>query len=257
MLIDTQLKYLIIIYSIATILTFALDWQLPGFKQIASFSKNIDLDRYLIQDYMTYWQLTHFLTRFCLGFFCPKYWQIIFVIDFGWEALEWYQWNAHNWYDLIWNMLGLITGMMVRHYGLFDKYFTSLRKDKESNGAEQGNLTKTDNVEESVMAGSSEQGNLANTDIRHRSIHIPSDDGSKDRDDRDNKSMAVERSDDGGIEKQDVGGVDINAQIYFSGKKTGGVEINDGAQLLDNISKAHRKKKHGVDKKHGGDKKHK
>ena len=248
MLIDTQLKYLIIIYSIATILTFALDWQLPGFKQIASFSKNIDLDRYLIQDYMTYWQLTHFLTRFCLGFFCPKYWKIIFVIDFGWEALEWYQWNAHNWYDLIFNMLGLITGMMVRHYGLFDKYFTSMRKDKESNGTEQGNSTSADNVDENVMADSSEHGNLTNADIRHRSI--PSTEGivdHVDHVDHDNKSIGVERSDG---DKQDVGGVDINAQIYFSGKNPSGGGKNSGGQSFDNIPKLHRKKKHGGDKKH-------
>ena len=126
---DKQLKYLIIIYTIATILTFALDWQLPGFEQVAHLSKKIDLDRYLIPDYMTYWQCTHFLTRFLLGFFCPNYWHVIFVVDFGWETLEWYQWNAHNWYDLIWNMLGLITGIALRYYGILNKYFGFNKKD--------------------------------------------------------------------------------------------------------------------------------
>ena len=96
MKIDKQLLYLIGIYLIATICTFALDWQLPGFQQIASFSKTIDLDRYLIPDYMTYWQLTHFLTRVFLGYFSPKYWQIIFLVDFGWETMEWYQSNIFD-----------------------------------------------------------------------------------------------------------------------------------------------------------------
>jgi len=128
MLLDKQLIYLVAIYVIATVCTFALDWQLPGFSQVADFSKKIDMDRYIIPDYMTYWQMSHFFTRLCLGYFCPKYWHAIFVIDFGWETLEWYQWNAHNWYDLIWNMLGLICGIMIRHYGLFERF---LGKDKE------------------------------------------------------------------------------------------------------------------------------
>ena len=120
---DKQLRYLICIYFVATVFTFALDWQLPGFSQLSEFSKNIDLDQYLIPDYMTYWQLTHYLTRVFLGYFCPKYWKIIFIIDFGWEALECYKWGAHNWYDLVWNMLGLITGMALRNYKVFDKFF--------------------------------------------------------------------------------------------------------------------------------------
>ena len=52
---DKQLRYLICIYFVATVFTFALDWQLPGFSQLSEFSKNIDLDQYLIPDYMTYW----------------------------------------------------------------------------------------------------------------------------------------------------------------------------------------------------------
>ena len=142
MVIDTQLKYLIGIYLIATILTFALDWQLPGFQQLSEFSKKIDLERYIIPEYMTYWQLTHFLTRVLLGFFSPNYWKIIFVVDFGWETLEWYKWGAHNWYDLIWNMLGLITGMMIRHYGLLDRFF-----NKSGESTEESNEGK--NISES------------------------------------------------------------------------------------------------------------
>ena len=52
---DKQLRYLICIYFVATVFTFALDWQLPGFSQLSEFSKHIDLDQYLIPDYMTYW----------------------------------------------------------------------------------------------------------------------------------------------------------------------------------------------------------
>ena len=136
---DKQLRYLICIYFVATVFTFALDWQLPGFSQLSEFSKNIDLDRYLIPDYMTYWQLTHYLTRVFLGYFCPKYWKVIFIIDFGWEALECYKWGAHNWYDLVWNMLGLITGMTLRNYKAFDKFF-----NKSSNQHELQNSIKSD-----------------------------------------------------------------------------------------------------------------
>jgi len=234
MLIDTQLKYLIGIYAIALILTFALDWQLPGFKQIESFSKNIDLDRYVIQDYMTYWQLTHFLTRFLLGFFCPKYWHVIFAIDFGWETLEWYQWQAHNWYDLIWNMLGLVIGMMVRHYGLFDKYFTSLKtksnEDKEQLGDDpvDSNIKPIDKDwidSEATEAVASECG--------------------------ENISEDAER-----VQNKLHAGVEDH-QIYFSGKNTAGIQVNDGAQLLDEISKQHRKKKHEKDKNSKKDKKEK
>jgi len=221
MLIDTQLKYLIGIYAIALILTFALDWQLPGFKQIESFSKNIDLDRYVIKDYMTCWQLTHFLTRFLLGFFCPKYWHVIFAIDFGWETLEWYQWQAHNWYDLIWNMLGLVIGMMVRHYGLFDKYFISLKT--KSN--EDKELMK-DLVDENVGLA----GYVGGTEEREK---ISSDEATVSNVNADqNKTLSSADAD----------------QIYFSGKNTAGVQVNDGAQLLDIPSKGHRKKKHDKDK---------
>lgn len=136
---DKQLRYLICIYFVATVFTFALDWQLPGFSQLSEFSKNIDLDQYLIPDYMTYWQLTHYLTRVFLGYFCPKYWKVIFIIDFGWEALECYKWGAHNWYDLVWNMLGLITGMTLRNYKVFDKFF-----NKSSNQHELQNSIKSD-----------------------------------------------------------------------------------------------------------------
>jgi len=139
-MLDKQLIYLVGIYTIATICTFALDWQLPGFSGIAEFSKKIDLDRYLIKDYMTYWQLTHFLTRFVLGYFCPDYWQLIFAIDFGWESIECFKWEAHNWYDLIWNMLGLIIGIMVRYYGLIDKF---LNRNNEKEGETDANETNT------------------------------------------------------------------------------------------------------------------
>jgi hypothetical protein len=107
---DKQLRYLICIYFVATVFTFALDWQ-----------------------------LTHYLTRVFLGYFCPKYWKVIFIIDFGWEALECYKWGAHNWYDLVWNMLGLITGMTLRNYKVFDKFF-----NKSSNQHELQNSIKSD-----------------------------------------------------------------------------------------------------------------
>ena len=164
MKIDKQLLYLIGIYLIATICTFALDWQLPGFQQIASFSKTIDLDRYLIPDYMTYWQLTHFLTRVFLGYFSPKYWQIIFLVDFGWETMEWYQWpGAENWFDLVWNMLGLITGMMLRHYGLFEKYFGKLDE-----------TAKVDkNTQEQVLESSAN--NTLKSDKRNEGEVVPTD----------------------------------------------------------------------------------
>ena len=236
MLIDIQLKYLIGIYAIALILTFALDWQLPGFKQIESFSKNIDLDRYVIKDYMTCWQLTHFLTRFLLGFFCPKYWHVIFAIDFGWETLEWYQWQAHNWYDLIWNMLGLVIGMMTRHYGLFDKYFTSLKtksnEDKEhldDDDPVNSEIKPIDKdgidseVENTVMVHSDGGENISEDAERVQNINI----------DHANKLHAVEE----------------DHHIYFSGKNTAGIQVHDGAQLLDGVSKQHRRKKSHKDKK--------
>ncbi len=152
-MLDKQLIYLVGIYTVATICTFALDWQLPGFSGIAEFSKKIDLDRYLIKDYMTYWQLTHFLTRFVLGYFCPDYWQLIFAVDFGWESIECFKWEAHNWYDLIWNMLGLIIGIMVRYYGVIDK-FLNRNNDKELNDSDKNavNTDGADNIDEN-MAG--------------------------------------------------------------------------------------------------------
>lgn len=143
-MIDKQLVCLIIIYAIAAVGTFALDWQLPGFKQLSSFSKKIDLDQYLIQDYMTYWQLTHFLTRVCLGYFSPKYWYIVFVVDFGWETAEYIKWKAHNWYDLIYNMLGLIVGIMIRYYDLINKILK--RKSNNTSNDDQSNNTSVNNT---------------------------------------------------------------------------------------------------------------
>jgi len=261
MLIDTQLKYLIGIYTIALILTFALDWQLPGFKQIESFSKNIDLDRYVIKDYMTYWQLTHFLTRFLLGLFCPKYWHIIFAIDFGWETLEWYQWQAHNWYDLIWNMLGLVMGMMIRHYGLFDKYFTSLKA--KSNQKDPG---VTEPTEDGVVRSSDKRS------ITHRLVKGESTepDGVLTSAPNENiLSLGVPYLGEGGVDQQanilknSESGVDTGGgmtsggdhQVYFSGKNTTGIQVNDGAQLIDMPSKHHRKKKLDKDKISKKDKK--
>ena len=173
---DKQLRYLICIYFVATVFTFALDWQLPGFSQLSEFSKHIDLDQYLIPDYMTYWQLTHYLTRVFLGYFCPKYWKIIFIIDFGWETLECYKWGAHNWYDLVWNMLGLITGMMLRHYNVFDKFFNSKNIDKNDEEYNKVNLNNSNEIEENntnkILENSS---NIKNYNKQSNNDHNTSD----------------------------------------------------------------------------------
>jgi hypothetical protein len=253
---DTQLKYLIIIYTIATILTFALDWQLPGFEQVAHLSKKIDLDRYLIPDYMTYWQCTHFLTRFLLGFFCPNYWHVIFVVDFGWETLEWYQWNAHNWYDLIWNMLGLITGITFRYYGMFDKYFGFDKSGNVQNKDDStGNMTSEtkndhDNRDDSNASNDNRDDSNASNDNR---------DDSNASNDRGDPNASNDRGDPnasnddralGNISKTDVvhdiGNHQLDTAVYYENPHINNIdatEISDVNKIID-MGEHHKKKKH-------------
>ena len=248
MIVDKQLIYLISIYFVATVCTFALDWQLPGFQQVAEFSKRIDLDRYVIQDYMTYWQLTHFLTRVCLGYFCPKYWQAIFIIDFGWESLEWFKWGAHNWYDLIWNMLGLITGIMLRHHKIFEKYFnkegkkstdsvTTTSNDEATSGSAAAAATDhaaatNANADADAAAVAANADTSPHVSIKSGDEHLNSP--------QFDKKLSAHRS-----PKRHSNSYDSAERpthdIYFSKKNTGGIEIVDGAQL--ELSRKHKKDK--------------
>jgi hypothetical protein len=252
---DKQLKYLIIIYTIAAILTFALDWQLPGFKQVAHLSKKIDLDRYLIPDYMTYWQCTHFLTRFLLGYFCPNYWHVIFVVDFGWETLEWYQWNAHNWYDLIWNMLGLITGIALRYYGVFDKYFGFNRSDvvQEVDKTTSDMTSDTKNMDNQSGSNNYNEPSNANDQIESYK-HDNSDRGDRGGDgERDGDDVIISNKYHESIDNRNLeNSVDANStdNIYnmdigheISNKYTNDIDVSVGNKIMD-TGGHHKKKKH-------------
>lgn len=243
MKIDKQLLYLISIYFVATVCTFALDWQLPGFQQVAEFSKKIDLDRYLIQDYMTYWQLTHYLTRVCLGFFCPKYWKIIFIIDFGWETLECIKWNAHNWYDLIWNMLGLITGIMLRHYKIFDRF---LPKDEQSKSDEN-----TVNKVEPKDTTANQADMLNQTNIQHNDNADKNNYASSHTSSHENSDTSITNDIDNELIKNteafDISSPEENNQhiknIYFDKNSKAGIEVGDGNLIEITKRKKDKKKK--------------
>ena len=63
------------IYAVACVLTFIMDSRIPF---VINVSKSIDesLDKDIIPDVLTGWQVTHLGTRFLCGFVAPSYWKI-------------------------------------------------------------------------------------------------------------------------------------------------------------------------------------
>ena len=59
------------------------------------------------------WAFTHFLLHFCIAFFCPKLVYFSFIFGVAWEMAESVT-NAHCALDILWNLLGALTGLLCR-----------------------------------------------------------------------------------------------------------------------------------------------
>lgn len=60
-----------------------------------------------------YWNLSHVLFYFILSIMFPQYRLLMFLIGVGWETGE-YIVGHHNNLDVIWNLIGILAGMIVR-----------------------------------------------------------------------------------------------------------------------------------------------
>jgi len=55
----------------------------------------------------------HFLQHFCIAFFCPKLIAVSFIFSVSWEIFE-SVFNMHCTLDILWNLLGCLTGLLFR-----------------------------------------------------------------------------------------------------------------------------------------------
>lgn len=64
---------------------------------------------------LTGWALSHVMLYAFLGFFTPKLWLGLFVIGCLFELFEYAVVSAHDVADILWNSLGFLIGVAVRH----------------------------------------------------------------------------------------------------------------------------------------------
>lgn len=63
---------------------------------------------------LTEWGLSHFLSCMVIGFLVPRQWLLIFIVTLGWEFIEYFC-KCHDILDLVWNSLGIVTGVGIRY----------------------------------------------------------------------------------------------------------------------------------------------
>lgn len=63
---------------------------------------------------ITGWNASHVLLYGILGFVAPDLWWLYFVVSIYWELFE-VKSECHDMMDLIWNSLGLLSGMTLRN----------------------------------------------------------------------------------------------------------------------------------------------
>lgn len=61
----------------------------------------------------TFWSVTHFVFFAVLGFIEPLLFWTFFLIGVGFESMEYYVLDCHDWLDIGYNTLGLLTGMFL------------------------------------------------------------------------------------------------------------------------------------------------
>ena len=64
---------------------------------------------------LTYWGVFHYFMYVAFGFICPKFFWQFFLISIAFEGMEFFG-GCHCVLDLVWNFLGLVTGVALRQY---------------------------------------------------------------------------------------------------------------------------------------------
>lgn len=64
---------------------------------------------------LTEWGLSHFLSCMVIGFLVPRQWLLLFLATVFWEIGEYYIADCHDILDLVWNSLGIVTGVGIRY----------------------------------------------------------------------------------------------------------------------------------------------
>lgn len=63
---------------------------------------------------VTWWSLTHFITYLVLGYLFPEYFWPLFLFGVLFEIYERYMYRCEDGLDIIYNTLGLITGVYLK-----------------------------------------------------------------------------------------------------------------------------------------------
>jgi len=61
------------------------------------------------------WSVSHFVTYFIGALLIPDLWWAFFIVGVLWELYE-VTIDAHDMLDIVWNSLGILTGVLVRKY---------------------------------------------------------------------------------------------------------------------------------------------
>lgn len=79
-------------------------------------SGNKDINDKIKNCLITFYNFSHFILFFLLGFFSPNYCVFSFIIGLLFEYYEFIYLNCHDIWDIFWNFFGLVVGFYLQKY---------------------------------------------------------------------------------------------------------------------------------------------
>ena len=65
---------------------------------------------------ITTYNIVHYVYYLIVTMICPRLWIELLVICVGFEVYEYYRWNCHDYTDILYNVLGIISGLLIRKH---------------------------------------------------------------------------------------------------------------------------------------------
>ena len=121
-MISKKIIYLLIIYALIIILNIIIN----------KHKFNI-LEKNIISDLLNVKQLINFIVRILIGYYYTNYWKIIFIAECGIEIFYYIKYNNDNTIDLSWNIIGFMTGLILKYYKTTDDKNKTINKSSNDN----------------------------------------------------------------------------------------------------------------------------
>ena len=91
------------------------------------------LEKNIISDLLNVKQLINFIVRILIGYYYTNYWKIIFIAECGIEIFYYIKYNNDNTIDLSWNIIGFMTGLILKYYKTTDDKNKTINKSSNDN----------------------------------------------------------------------------------------------------------------------------